>query len=52
MTRYRALRRIGFGSFAAAFIAAMNWARGVPPERIVFMTVRIDIVPAGDEGNK
>lgn len=43
MTRYRALRRLGCGPVTAGFISALNWLCGVPPNRIVFLTVVIDL---------
>lgn len=41
MTRYQALRRLGCDPLSAAFIAVLNWMRGVEPNRIVFMTLDV-----------
>lgn len=42
MKRYRALRHLGVGPFAAATIAFMNWAMGHPPNEIHFAHIVIE----------
>jgi hypothetical protein len=52
MSRYKALRRIGCGPFSAGVIAFLNWMRGYPPNRIVFLTLDIEIVAAAIKGEQ
>lgn len=43
MSRYRTLRTVGCGPFAAAAIVFVNWLTAVPPNEIRFMHMTIEI---------
>lgn len=49
MSRYQALRQLGLDPLSAGFVALLNWMRGYPANRIVFLTVEIEVQPPRKE---
>jgi hypothetical protein len=45
MTRYQALRHLGCDPLSAGVVAFLNWMRGYPPNRIVFLSIDIEFEP-------